>query len=158
MFWIHFQKESSKKFTWASRLWVGRRKEPILIGLCPEKTMKKEFRQWRKKSQSYYILIKHWAYKTSLWNFYILNEFSLFLNMNIFYKSSSCCSPYKPSYSKERPVGPYGTPCSLAPRRGNHGLNLNSSLPPSMTSQTEVTFEAFSDYSLHFFLAKLLNK
>ena len=29
-FWFQFKKASSKKFLWASQLWVGRRKEPIL--------------------------------------------------------------------------------------------------------------------------------
>ena len=36
-----FKKVSSKNYLWASRLLVGRRKEPIIIRLWPEKTMKK---------------------------------------------------------------------------------------------------------------------
>ena len=40
-FQFYFKKESSKKnFLWASRLWVGRRKEPIL-GYVPKNNEKK---------------------------------------------------------------------------------------------------------------------
>ena len=39
-FQFYFNKGSSKNFLWASRLWVGRRKEPIL-GYVPKKDEKK---------------------------------------------------------------------------------------------------------------------
>ena len=39
---FYFKKGSSKKFLWASRLWVGRRKEPIL-GYVRKKRRKNEF-------------------------------------------------------------------------------------------------------------------
>ena len=39
-FKFYFKKGSSKKFLWASRLWVGRRKEPIL-GYGPKNDEKK---------------------------------------------------------------------------------------------------------------------
>ena len=40
-FQFYFKKGSSKKFLWASRLWVGRRKEPIL-GYVPKNDEKKD--------------------------------------------------------------------------------------------------------------------
>ena len=41
IYFFYFKKGSSKNFLWASRLWVGRRKEPIL-GYVPKNDEKKK--------------------------------------------------------------------------------------------------------------------
>ena len=57
LFWN--KKGSSKNFLWASRLWVGRRKEPIL-DYVPKNDKKKEFRQqWVNKVLAWDHEIKH---------------------------------------------------------------------------------------------------
>ena len=104
-FWFQFRKVSSKNFLWASRLWVGRRKDPILSYITKNDEKNNPGTNGLMFVISYLQTEKNCVMKTIIYKTISRKFFALFIvyqnNINLFFTSNRmtilsvwnpCCS------------------------------------------------------------------